>query len=744
MALDDAVPSSAADVIKRNGKDFDLLLQLTEGLVTTRTGKEILPWQVGLRRYLSFNNRGAWATATAYQVNDIWESAGTWYVVLTSYTSGATAAADISAGFVQVLQNVPSGTAAYADLATDSEALAGTAGVIPDAEQVRKNHVAQVGTMVDLLALTPVFDGQQVYVSSYHDLSAPLVSSGGGTFVWDAGMPKTMHDGGHVIAPEAVFPVDWDNPTARFVWLNYAEYVTPGNGCWVRANVYDVNVVNFGAKGDGVADDYTSLQFATYATKSYSEDGPANYYMPHGRYRITKPILFYSKDGLRIRGDGKVASVIIPDGPMTPLLDPNFIALQALGYDDYTAVPACFIISTARLTGPNEVWSENLSLGQWHIEVDGLGFIGDSTTRDSVVGIYGPVMASARFDNILYKNLLHGFKSEIFWRTVMRNNDFTWLNGTPISMEDSTTRGATGTSVSLENCGAYYTRGGFYLTRCHYSTLNNCAVDHWTNNVTENGTVQTYAYQLDGCKGLVMNGCGAEDGKPLSTKGLFNLFGQYGSTTINGGSFAITGNPAPTEVSRMDDDHKLHITNALYKNDPNSLFGSYFNIISGEATVDKLVDSNVYSTVFQFDAAAKFYGAGRALLVNAKNRTSVAMVPSTTSNVDFGTVTGSQPNTYSSYDNTTKVFTAPFGGVFKIDVTVRFLGSGVETVKLFVGGSEYDSEPNFFPSTTNVQTYTASATVTLGKGSTVYATLQTTAGATGSTTFANMSIAQVQ
>ena len=50
-------------------------------------------------------------------------------------------------------------------LATPSQAIAGTPGVIPDAEQVRKNHVAQVATIDDLRALEPAFDGQQFLVA---------------------------------------------------------------------------------------------------------------------------------------------------------------------------------------------------------------------------------------------------------------------------------------------------------------------------------------------------------------------------------------------------------------------------------------------------------------------------------------------------------------------------------------------------------------------------------------------------
>ena len=56
------------------------------------------------------------------------------------------------------------GTAATYNLATNAQAIAGTANVLPDAEQVRRNHVAQVATIADLRLLEPTFDGQQASV----------------------------------------------------------------------------------------------------------------------------------------------------------------------------------------------------------------------------------------------------------------------------------------------------------------------------------------------------------------------------------------------------------------------------------------------------------------------------------------------------------------------------------------------------------------------------------------------------
>tara|TARA_R110002096_G_C14661646_1_gene728190 strand:+ start:17874 stop:19739 length:1866 start_codon:yes stop_codon:yes gene_type:complete len=104
MALNDAVPSSATDVFKRNAADADKLLNAS-GPVINRLGTPLASWEQITQSHAAWNNRGAWTTTTAYAVNDIWESAGVWYVVLSAYTSGASAATDIAGINVIALQS---------------------------------------------------------------------------------------------------------------------------------------------------------------------------------------------------------------------------------------------------------------------------------------------------------------------------------------------------------------------------------------------------------------------------------------------------------------------------------------------------------------------------------------------------------------------------------------------------------------------------------------------------------------
>ena len=140
MALNDAVPSSATDVFKRNIEDTDRLLNTTDDVVNrVGTTLESFPNATGrvsdaadaaqvaiqadvdaaeaakvaaLSSYTQWNSRGNWASATAYLAGDVWQNTATstWYLVLNAYTSGATVNDDIAGPNITVLQGAKYGT----------------------------------------------------------------------------------------------------------------------------------------------------------------------------------------------------------------------------------------------------------------------------------------------------------------------------------------------------------------------------------------------------------------------------------------------------------------------------------------------------------------------------------------------------------------------------------------------------------------------------------------------------------
>lgn len=68
--------------------------------------------QIVRSNYASINFRGAWITATAYAVRDLYVSSGVAYLVLTAHTSAAAVATDLAAGRVAVYQGATAGDVA--------------------------------------------------------------------------------------------------------------------------------------------------------------------------------------------------------------------------------------------------------------------------------------------------------------------------------------------------------------------------------------------------------------------------------------------------------------------------------------------------------------------------------------------------------------------------------------------------------------------------------------------------------
>jgi len=69
------------------------------------------------------------------------------------------------------------------------------------------------------------------------------VIRGGNIFVWSASMPKTEHNGGSIIDPDIIFPIDWENEAQKTTWFTPA---LSGFGCWVSIDK-SYNSSQFGA-----------------------------------------------------------------------------------------------------------------------------------------------------------------------------------------------------------------------------------------------------------------------------------------------------------------------------------------------------------------------------------------------------------------------------------------------------------------------------------------------------------------
>lgn len=132
---------------------------------------------------------------------------------------------------------------------------------------------------------------------------------GGGVFVWDATRDKADHNGGTVIAPEAV--VAWDGTQADLATLLDWTGSGSGSGCYVRdsSNESHVDVTVFGAIGDYLtADDSAAIQAAinliqtnpSYNLDHFKEGYGGTVFFPPGRFMASG--LTITKFNIEFRG----------------------------------------------------------------------------------------------------------------------------------------------------------------------------------------------------------------------------------------------------------------------------------------------------------------------------------------------------------------------------------------------------------------------------------------------------------
>jgi parallel beta-helix repeat protein len=111
----------------------------------------------------------------------------------------------------------------------------------PTVEVAVLDRVIRVTSLSALLSISETA-GFQVSVQGYH----ANLDGGSGVFYWDASKDKALHNGGTVIDPSVVFPLDWDDQAQVTTWFTAGT----GAGCWVRLNEDRIDIRAFGAKGD--------------------------------------------------------------------------------------------------------------------------------------------------------------------------------------------------------------------------------------------------------------------------------------------------------------------------------------------------------------------------------------------------------------------------------------------------------------------------------------------------------------
>lgn len=202
--------------------------------VTTPGGLPVDSVAKAIASIKAFNDRGNWATGTAYAVKDLVrdpdDSTGTVYVCVTNHTSGA------------------------GDFNTDYASGNGPWRIFQGGREVYESITGSVG----LLANPGRFDGQAVTVLGYSDPG----DGGGGDFYWDASSTDA-DDGGTVFIDDT----NQGSPQSA--------------GRWRRRLSGAINVRWFGAMGDGVTNDTSAIQSALDAGAG------GTVYFPEGTYLIS-------------------------------------------------------------------------------------------------------------------------------------------------------------------------------------------------------------------------------------------------------------------------------------------------------------------------------------------------------------------------------------------------------------------------------------------------------------------------
>ncbi|EPM0022816.1 glycosyl hydrolase family 28-related protein [Citrobacter farmeri] len=164
------------------------------------------------------------------------------------------------------------------------------------------SYIGELQSVSDFYGLVKS-DGARVKLRSWYSVWSATddgMPTGGGDFIYRANVPKSNHDGGVIISPS----VPWDGLQSSVSgYLSGAgETDATGSGCWVRDYNDGINLLWFGARGDGVTDDTASIS----AWRDYviSLTDKRNAYAPAGTYIYSSGPNWAAK-GVRVFGDGK-------------------------------------------------------------------------------------------------------------------------------------------------------------------------------------------------------------------------------------------------------------------------------------------------------------------------------------------------------------------------------------------------------------------------------------------------------
>ena len=255
---------------------------------------------------------------------------------------------------------------------------------------------------------------------------------------------------------------------------------------WEREFSGAVNVLWFGAKGDGGHDD-------TQAINDAIAFGPGSVFFPDGIYATTAPI--YTDGNISLRGASK-GKVRINKTTNTPGVGSN-LALD--GTEDDYAQNAVII-----LRHPDKGYNYGTSIRDITLESM---FISD-------YGIYAPRASGLFLENVSIVGCRVGYQTHDSWmcqfnrvevdavtRAGLAGDTYGWKTksyGFVFTPKVAST--PTGTSCTFNSCWAHDCHIGWEINYLEYSTLNSCGADNISNG----------PYRFTN-SGLTLNSCATEN-----------------------------------------------------------------------------------------------------------------------------------------------------------------------------------------------------------------------------------------
>jgi hypothetical protein len=234
-----------------------------------------------------------------------------------------------------------------------------------------------------------------------------------------------------------------------------------------------VNVKSYNAKGDDSTDDTAAIQSAIDVVHAA---GGGTVFFPKGTYKITAPLKIYSN--ITLVGVGSPLSVI---RKTTNTLGENITVAHGNGNDNYAV---------------DSVLSFYHDAGVYtaYVKIKGIRF---RSLNGAAYGIFAPHTRHCEYNDMEVWNANQNFYTMTSWMWTMENVLFQdGQYGLYINDPNAMGTSLTANRVYANNC----TQGGFYIYGLNYSSFNGCGCDHCTG----------FSYDFGNCKGIAVNGCGAE------------------------------------------------------------------------------------------------------------------------------------------------------------------------------------------------------------------------------------------